>query len=112
MYKILVFGMTENPGGVESVIMNYYHYMDKNIFHFDFLCNSYNKIAFEDEIISNGSQTFHFPARSKNYKKYKKELKNFFENLGSLPPLWVVRVRKGGNKQKFISIQHGKEVSK
>ena len=39
-------------------------------------------------------------------------LKNFFENLGSLPPLWVVRVRKGGNKQKFISIQHGKEVSK
>lgn len=26
MYKILVFGMTENPGGVESVIMNYYHY--------------------------------------------------------------------------------------
>ena len=39
MYKILVFGMTENPGGVESVIMNYYHYMDKNTFHFDFLCN-------------------------------------------------------------------------
>lgn len=37
MYKILVFGMTENPGGVESVIMNYYHYMDKNTFHFDFL---------------------------------------------------------------------------
>ncbi len=36
MYKILVFGMTENPGGVESVIMNYYHYMDKNTFHFDF----------------------------------------------------------------------------
>lgn len=83
MYKILVFGMTENPGGVESVIMNYYHYMDKNTFHFDFLCNSYNKIAFEEEIISNGSQTFHFPARSKNYKKYKKELKNFFENNAS-----------------------------
>ena len=73
--------MTENPGGVESVIMNYYHYMDKNTFHFDFLCNSYNKIAFEEEIISNGSQTFHFPARSKNYKKYKKELKNFVEDL-------------------------------
>ena len=46
MYKILVFGMTENPGGVESVIMNYYHYMDKNTFHFDFLCNSYNKNRF------------------------------------------------------------------
>lgn len=76
MYKILVFGMTENPGGVESVIMNYYHYMDKNTF-LCFLCNSYNKIAFEEEIISNGSQTFHFPARSKIIK-IQKRIKKFF----------------------------------
>ena len=75
MYKILVFGMTENPGGVESVIMNYYHYMDKNTFHFDFLCNSYNKIAFEEEIISNGSQTFSFSVkRSENTKNRKRVL--------------------------------------
>ena len=29
MNRILVFGMTENPGGVESVIMNYYRNIDR-----------------------------------------------------------------------------------
>ena len=41
MNKILVFGMTENPGGVESFLMNYYRKIDKTKFQFDFLCNSY-----------------------------------------------------------------------
>ena len=49
MKRILVLGMTENPGGVESVIMNYYRNMDRSKIQFDFLCNSYNPIAFEDE---------------------------------------------------------------
>ena len=39
MYRVLVFGMTENPGGVESVIMNYYRCIDKTKIQFDFLCN-------------------------------------------------------------------------
>lgn len=37
MYRVLVFGMTENPGGVESVIMNYYRCIDKTKIQFDFL---------------------------------------------------------------------------
>ena len=74
MYKILVFGMTENPGGVESVIMNYYHYMDKNTFHFDFLCNSYNKIAFEEDFIDKKDAI-------KNYNKINKEYKIMLDNI-------------------------------
>ena len=35
MIKVLVFGMTETPGGVESVIMNYYTYRpDKDTVRF------------------------------------------------------------------------------
>lgn len=26
--RVLVFGITDNPGGVEAVIMNYYRYVD------------------------------------------------------------------------------------
>ena len=40
MKNVLVFGMTENPGGVESVIMNYYRAMDRSRVQLDFLCNS------------------------------------------------------------------------
>lgn len=90
MKKVLVFGMTENPGGIESVIINYYRKIDRNKLQFDFLCNSYNKIAYEDEIISLGGNTIHFPARSKNYFKYKKELNNFFKkHSNEYESIWV-----------------------
>ena len=90
MYKILVFGMTENPGGVESVIINYYRAINKNIFQFDFLCNSYEKIAYEDEIHALGGKTIHFPARSQNFFKYKVELEHFFKEHGNeYHAIWV-----------------------
>ncbi len=89
MNKILVFGMTENPGGVESVIMNYYRKMDKNKFQIDFLCNT-KIVAYEDEIINSGGKIYKITARSENYKKYKKELKEFYRIYGKdYDTIWV-----------------------
>lgn len=79
MKKVLVFGMTENPGGVESVIMNYYRHFDRNNIKLDFLCNT-EDVAYEDEIINMGGKIYKITARSKNYKKYKHEINTFFKN--------------------------------
>lgn len=88
--KVLVFGMTENPGGVESVIMNYYRNIDRTKIQFDFLCNFYEKIAYEDEILKLGGQTIHFPARSKDYLGYKRKLECFFkEHAKEYDAIWV-----------------------
>lgn len=88
--KVLVFGMTENPGGVESVIMNYYRNIDRTKIQFDFLCNSYEKIAYEDEILKHGGKTIHFPARSKDYLGYKRKLACFFkEHAKEYDAIWV-----------------------
>ena len=90
MNRILVFGMTENPGGVESVIMNYYRNIDRTKIQFDFLCNSYEKIAYEDEILKLGGKTIHFPARSKDYFEYKRKLESFFnEHAKEYATIWV-----------------------
>lgn len=90
MNRILVFGMTENPGGVESVIMNYYRNIDRTKMQFDFLCNSYEKIAYEDEILKLGGKTIHFPARSKDYFGYKRKLESFFkEHAKEYAAIWV-----------------------
>lgn len=90
MNRILVFGMTENPGGVESVIMNYYRNIDRTKIQFDFLCNSYEKIAYEDEILKLGGKTIHFPARSKDYFGYKRKLESFFkEHAKEYAAIWV-----------------------
>lgn len=76
MKKILVFGMTENPGGIESVIMNYYRKIDRKKIQFDFLSNS-PYIAYGDEIKSLGGKIYLITARKKNYFKFKQELKAF-----------------------------------
>ena len=76
MYNVLVFGMTENPGGVESFLMNYYRRIDLSRFHFDFLCNSYDPVAFEDEIHAMGGRTVHFTSRRQNPIRFRKELED------------------------------------
>ena len=89
MKRILVFGMTDNPGGVESFLMSYFREIDKNKIGFDFLCNN-KTVAYEDEIIKLGGRVFKITARSENYKIYKSELEAFFkENAQSYDAIWV-----------------------
>ena len=79
MKKVLVFGITDNPGGMESVIMNYYRHIDRSVLQFEFLCNT-EKVAYEDEIRGLGGVIHNICARSKNLKQYKHDMKDFFEN--------------------------------
>lgn len=78
MKKVLVFGITDNPGGVESVIMNYYRRIDREKINFDFLCNT-EKVAYEDEIKSLGGKIYRATARSKDLRKYRADMDDFFK---------------------------------
>lgn len=72
--KVLVFGMTENPGGVESFLMNYYRCMDKEKIQFDFLCNSYQPVAYENEIKKiGGGGVSHICKKQKLYQIPKRD---------------------------------------
>lgn len=88
--RVLVFGMTENPGGVESFLLNYYRHIDREKIQLDFLCNSHNPVAYEDELIRLGGRTFHITARSQNYKLYQDELKQVFDkHAKEWDAIWV-----------------------
>lgn len=88
--KVLIFGMNENPGGVESFLMNYVRRFDQIRLHVDFLCNSMNPIAYEDELVQRGASVFHITARSQNPFKYYGELRQFFEvHAKDYDALWV-----------------------
>lgn len=90
MYRVLVFGMTENPGGVESFLINYYYHIDRNKIQFDFLCNSYKPVAYENELEKLGGRCFHIVARSVNYRKYKQELNKIFrEHASEWNAIWI-----------------------
>ena len=87
--KILVFGITENPGGIESVIMNYYRHIDRKKIQFDFLCNT-EKVSYEKEINALGGKIYRITARSQNTKKFKKDMENFFvKHANEYFAIWV-----------------------
>ena len=90
MKKVLVFGMTENPGGVESFLMNYYRNIDRTQLQFDFLCNSHNQVAYEDELVKLGASVYHITSRKENALKFRRELNSLFsEHAGDWDAIWV-----------------------
>ncbi len=87
--RILVFGITDNPGGIESVIMSYFRHIDRSKFRLDFLCNT-EKVAYREEILSLGSVIYRIPARSKNYRQYRKAMDAFFsQHVNQYDAIWV-----------------------
>ena len=56
---VAVIGMTENMGGIESVIMNIYRNIDREKIQFDFLLpHDMGKMAYEDEVLGMGGRIF------------------------------------------------------
>lgn len=89
MKKVLVFGMTDNPGGIESVIMNYYRQIDKDKIQFDFLSNS-PFIAYEEEIKALGGRIYFVTPRKKNYFRFEIELDAFMcKHAAEYEAIWV-----------------------
>jgi len=48
-------------GGIETMLMNYYRHMDRDVIQFDFLCNKTKPGAYDDEIRSLGGKIYHTP---------------------------------------------------
>lgn len=122
--KVLVFGMTDNPGGMESCVMNYYRNIDNKQVHFDFLCN-WEHMVYEDEVKSNGSVVYTIPQKSSDFKAYKKAMHDFFsQHAKDYDVLWyntctlanidyLMYAKKYGIKKRIIHAHNsGNETSK
>lgn len=67
-------------GGAETMIMNYYRYLDKEKYQFDFLVHRKERADYDDEIESMGGRIFRaFPIYPQNYFSYFSFLDAFFE---------------------------------
>jgi len=121
--RVLVFGMTDNPGGMESCIMNYYRHVDKNKIHFDFLCN-WESMVCEKEVKANGSKVYTIPQKSRNYKAYKRAMNTFFsEHADEYDVFWyntctltnidyLIYAKRYGIKKRIIHAHNsGNETS-
>lgn len=66
MIRILQIGLSAFPGGIETCIVNYYRFINKSKFRFDFAVIQGDSLAYADELMELGSQIFIL----KNYKKF------------------------------------------
>ncbi len=76
--NVLVYGMTDKVGGMETFFINYYRMFDHTKIHFCFLTN-YPTIALRDEIESNGDRVVSITKRSDNPIKNRIEMRRFFK---------------------------------
>ena len=90
--NVLVFGMTDNPGGMESCVMNYYRNIDKKEVHFDFLCN-WEHMVYADEVMADGSRIYTIPKRSDDYKAYKEKMNSLKSMLRIMMCYGIIHVR-------------------
>lgn len=76
MIRVLQIGMTDNWGGIESYIMNYYRNIDKTKVQFDFVNIYNNELCFQNEIEQLGGKIYKVSSYYKHPIKYIRELKN------------------------------------
>lgn len=78
MKRVLVWGMTSNWGGIESILFNYATFSDCSKICFDFI-TTFEPIPRSEELKKTGSSIYYITSRRHNYWKYRKELKSFFK---------------------------------
>ncbi|UKH18960.1 glycosyltransferase [Actinobacillus pleuropneumoniae] len=68
MKRILVYGMTDNFGGMEAYIHNIYQHLDKTQIQFDFVCD-FPKMTLSDYYLDNGCKIHFIPPKNQGLFK-------------------------------------------
>lgn len=74
MVRVLQIGLTNNRGGLESFVMNYYRRIDRDKIQFDFI-NFCDHLAYEEEIKQFGGHIYNITNYKKNPLKYFMDIK-------------------------------------
>ena len=110
--NILVYGMTGNIGGLENYIMYQYRQFDKTKIHVDFISAYRNvkQIAFQEEILANGSKIFHLTTKSEWINFLNENLGRYhtiiFNNTNPLELNMLRIVKEQGGFERIIIHSH------
>lgn len=120
MKKILVIGLSDNIGGIETFFHTYYKNMDKKVLHFDFatVCKT---IAFSNEYKKNGSTIFELPNFMKHPIRYYQTLRKIMRensydivhiNMLSAANILPIKAAKKEGIKKIIVHSHNSDTPK
>lgn len=107
MIRILHSVSNMDRAGIETMLMNYYRYMDKSKVQFDFLCNKKKPGAYDNEITALGGRIYHTPGLNPvKYPMYLKYMKELFQEH---PEYKIVEAHNGA---LGVYALHAAKVSK
>ena len=118
--KVLMIGMHDLIGGIETYIMNYYRNIDRTKVQIDFI-NMYSKLCFQDEIVAAGGVVHNVTNVKKNPMKYKKQLMAILKegkydivhvNLMSAANALPITVAKEAGVKTIIAHSHNSNTPK
>lgn len=118
-YKVLVFGFTNNIGGVENFFMNYYSKMDFTKFQFDFV-TIHDDMVYKEEVSEHGN-VFVVENYNKHPLKYYSSVKKIIEennydivhvNLLSCANIIPLLVAKKCKVKNIIAHSHNANIPK
>lgn len=81
--RILVYGMSDNPGGMESYILYMMRHIDLNKYHFDML-TVFPKVAYVDELCSMGSSIYYADSFSRHPFRHISKVRKIMKNYDAL----------------------------
>ena len=96
-----------NRAGAETMLMNLYRAIDREIIQFDFAVTTTENADYDDEIMSLGGRIIHYPRYvGKNHFEYKRWWKSFFKDhpeyrivhghIGSTAAIYLKIAKKSG----------------
>lgn len=121
MERVLQIGMTDNWGGIESYIINYYRNIDKNKVQFDFINIYPNDLCFQNEIEELGGKIYKVPSYYKHPFAYMKQVKKIIKenkyeivhcNMNSAVFLFPIIAAKLAKTKVIIAHSHNSSSDK
>lgn len=112
-------------GGVDTVVMNYYRNIDRNLVQFDFFSDGLEPTFHDDEILKLGGKIYRLPPYDKgmlaNLRVFREILKEnnyqiIHSHMSTLSPFWLREAKKAGipiriaHSHTTASIAEGKRV--
>jgi len=90
MDKILVYGMTSNPGGIESYLLSVLELFRDDKLHFDFVTD-FSAVAWKEQLEEYGAEIYFIPPKGKGMLKHWKAL-------------WKLLKEHPGYKQVYFNV--------
>ena len=76
--KVLHVGLSDNIGGIETVVRSWHMYLPDDII-FDFINNNEGELAFAEEFKASGAKIHKIPSRKENYRESYATLEEIIE---------------------------------